>query len=41
VLEQGQIVEAGTHHQLASYGGLYAKLTRFQSGDQRLATSAG
>ena len=41
VLEQGQIVEAGTHHQLASYGGLYAKLTRFQTGDQRLATSAG
>ena len=41
VLEQGQIVEAGTHHQLASYGGLYAKLTRFQAGDQRLATSAG
>jgi len=41
VLEQGQIVEAGTHNQLASYGGLYAKLTRFQAGDQRLATSAG
>ena len=41
VLEQGQIVEAGTHHQLSSYGGLYAKLTRFQTGDQRLATSAG
>ena len=41
VLEHGRIVEAGTHSQLASYGGLYAKLTRFQSGDQRLATSAG
>ncbi|HEV7656456.1 MAG TPA: ABC transporter ATP-binding protein [Mycobacteriales bacterium] len=41
VLEQGRIVEAGTHAQLASYGGLYAKLTRFQAGDQRLATSAG
>jgi ATP-binding cassette, subfamily B, bacterial len=41
VLEHGRIVEAGTHTQLASYGGLYAKLTRFQSGDQRLATSAG
>jgi ATP-binding cassette, subfamily B, bacterial len=41
VLEQGRIVEAGTHTQLASYGGLYAKLTRFQAGDQRLATSAG
>jgi ATP-binding cassette, subfamily B, bacterial len=41
VLEQGRIVEAGTHSQLASYGGLYAKLTRFQAGDQRLATSAG
>ena len=41
VLEHGRIVEAGTHSQLASYGGLYAKLTRFQTGDQRLATSAG
>jgi ATP-binding cassette subfamily B protein len=41
VLEHGRIVEAGTHGQLASYGGLYAKLTRFQTGDQRLATSAG
>ena len=41
VLEHGRIVEAGTHSQLASYGGLYAKLTRFQAGDQRLATSAG
>ncbi|HEY7101971.1 MAG TPA: ABC transporter ATP-binding protein [Mycobacteriales bacterium] len=41
VLEHGRIVEAGTHNQLASYGGLYAKLTRFQAGDQRLATSAG
>ena len=41
VLEQGRIVEAGTHAQLAAYGGLYAKLTRFQSGDQRLATSTG
>lgn len=41
VLEQGRIVEAGTHTQLAAYGGLYAKLTRFQAGDQRLATSAG
>jgi ATP-binding cassette, subfamily B, bacterial len=41
VLEHGRIVEAGTHSQLASYGGLYAKLTRFQVGDQRLATSAG
>jgi ATP-binding cassette subfamily B protein len=40
VLEHGQIVEAGTHSQLASYGGLYAKLTRFQAGDQRLAPSA-
>ena len=41
VLEHGRIAEAGTHSQLASYGGLYAKLTRFQTGDQRLATSAG
>ena len=41
VLEHGRIVEDGTHSQLASYGGLYAKLTRFQTGDQRLATSAG
>jgi ATP-binding cassette, subfamily B, bacterial len=41
VLEHGQIVEAGTHSELASDGGLYAKLTRFQAGDQRLATSAG
>jgi ATP-binding cassette subfamily B protein len=41
VLEHGQIVEAGTHNQLASYGGLYAKLTRFQAGDQRLATTTG
>jgi ABC-type multidrug transport system fused ATPase/permease subunit len=41
VLEHGRIVEAGTHSQLASCGGLYAKLTRFQAGDQRLATSAG
>ena len=41
VLEHGRIAEAGTHSQLASYGGLYAKLTRFQAGDQRLATSAG
>jgi ATP-binding cassette, subfamily B, bacterial len=41
VLEHGRIVEAGTHSQLAAYGGLYAKLTRFQTGDQRLATSAG
>jgi ABC-type multidrug transport system fused ATPase/permease subunit len=41
VLEHGRIVEAGTHSQLASFGGLYAKLTRFQAGDQRLATSAG
>ena len=41
VLEHGQIVETGTHSQLASYGGLYAKLTRFQAGDQRLATTTG
>ena len=41
VLEHGRIAEAGPHSQLASYGGLYAKLTRFQTGDQRLATSAG
>jgi ATP-binding cassette, subfamily B, bacterial len=41
VLEAGQIVEAGTHSQLAAYGGLYAKLTRFQAGDQRLAISPG
>ena len=36
VLDAGQIVEIGTHHELLSRGGLYAKLATMQ-GDQGLA----
>jgi ATP-binding cassette subfamily B protein len=36
VLEAGQIVEIGTHHELLSRGGLYAKLATMQ-GEQGLA----
>ena len=32
VLEQGKIVEEGTHEQLAGAGGLYARLARLQFG---------
>jgi ABC-type multidrug transport system fused ATPase/permease subunit len=37
VLEQGKIIEVGTHAELARGGGLYEKLTRFQTGHRRLS----
>jgi ABC-type multidrug transport system fused ATPase/permease subunit len=32
VMEQGRIVEGGTHDQLLQQGGIYAKLWAMQSG---------
>jgi ABC-type multidrug transport system fused ATPase/permease subunit len=37
VLEQGKIIEVGTHAELARGGGLYEQLTRFQTGHRRLS----
>ena len=39
VLEQGKIVEEGTHEQLAGAGGLYARLARLQFGILHAVTS--
>ena len=33
VLEEGQIVESGTHDELVGQGGLYAGLWRVQTGE--------
>jgi ATP-binding cassette subfamily B protein len=32
VMDQGRVVEQGTHAQLAAQGGLYAKLAKLQFG---------
>ena len=37
VLDQGRIIEIGTHDELVRHGGLYEQLTRFQAGHRRLA----
>jgi ATP-binding cassette subfamily B protein len=34
VMENGQIVEEGTHAALVAKGGLYARLARLQFGDE-------
>jgi len=41
VLEQGRIVESGTHDELLREGGLYERLTSLQAGHARLTSSAG
>lgn len=41
VLEQGRIVESGTHDELLREGGLYERLTSLQAGRARLTSSAG
>ncbi len=40
VLEQGRIVESGTHETLVREGGLYERLTSLQAGHARLSVSA-
>lgn len=37
VLEQGRIVDTGTHHELAARGGLYARLAKLQFRDHEAA----
>ena len=39
VMEAGQIVESGTHAQLAAAGGLYARLAELQFSDGGLRES--
>jgi len=41
VMEDGRIVEAGTHADLSATGGLYAKLARLQFGAERDVEAAG
>ena len=36
VLEQGRIIESGTHDDLVDNGGLYQRLTSLQAGHARL-----
>ncbi len=38
VLDQGQIVESGTHHELLATGGVYANLYRMQFSDEKDAS---
>jgi ATP-binding cassette subfamily B multidrug efflux pump len=32
VLEQGRVIESGTHAELLAHGGLYSRLSMLQSG---------
>ena len=34
VMDQGKVVEEGTHVELSARGGLYSRLARLQFGDQ-------